>query len=69
MFPDWSGTCSHASFKFTAFLVLSVEPVFVGIAVHGAKVQEFQGRKSLGISFTGSYEIQPEVAEVDDLVV
>ena len=31
MFPDWSGTCSHASFKFTAFLVPSVEPVFVGI--------------------------------------
>ena len=31
MFPDSSGTCSHASFKFTAFLVPSVEPVFVGI--------------------------------------
>ena len=31
MFPDWSGTGSHTFFKFTAFLVLSVEPVFVGI--------------------------------------
>lgn len=39
------------------------------IAVKGAKVQEFQGKKSLGFAFTGSsYEVEPEVEGVADLM-
>ena len=38
------------------------------VVVRGAKVRESQGRKSLELQVTGSYEVEPAVAGVAELV-
>ena len=37
------------------------------LAVRGARFNEFQGRKTLNLGFTGFYSVQPQVACVDEL--